>query len=142
MLLTEWAAYCRKRGVSLADALEEVFKKYGYYLEKESSLVLAGAEGKRKIEAILQHFRQTPPGVFGPCRVKEVLDFQHGRGDIPPQDALIFRMEDGSWFAMRPSGTEPKLKFYVYTVSRDRDQARCRLDSLDNALRKEVQRVS
>ena len=138
MLITEWAAYCRKRGVSLAAALEELFQTYGYYLEKESSLVLTGAEGKKKIEAIMQRFRQNPPDVFGPCRVKEVIDFQHGHEDIPPQNALIFRMEDGSWFAMRPSGTEPKLKFYVYTVSRNRTEASRRLAGLDAAVRKEV----
>ncbi len=142
MLLAEWAAYCQKRGVSLAGALEELSEEYGYYLEKESSLVLAGADGKEKIEAIMQHFRSAPPENPGPCRLKEVIDFQHGHGDIPPQNALIFRMVDGSWFAMRPSGTEPKLKFYVYTVSRDRAEAASRLAGLDDAIRREVERMS
>jgi phosphoglucomutase len=139
MLIAEWAAYCRHRGVPLRAALDELFREYGYYLEKESSLVLTGASGKQKISGIMQRFRLEPPKTFGPCRVKEVVDFLHGHEDIPPQNALIFYMEDGSWFAMRPSGTEPKLKFYVYTVDKDRQAAESRLDGLYEGIRKEVE---
>ena len=138
MLIAEWAAYCRHKGVTLMGALDALYKEYGYYLEKEWSLVLTGAEGKKKIEAIMQRFRKTPPDIFGPCRVQEVIDFLHGHEDIPPQNALIITMEDGSWFAMRPSGTEPKLKFYAYTVSREREKAERTLEGLSEAIQKEV----
>ena len=117
MIITEMAAYYRKKGMSLMDALEELYQKYGYFAEDQVSIVLKGIEGQQRIGRIMDRFRAGKPEAFGEHKVSETIDYINGYEDIPAQNALIFKMTDGSWFAMRPSGTEPKIKFYYYTVT-------------------------
>ena len=120
MLLAEMAAWLKKQGKTMSDLLDDLYQKYGYYAEDQVSVVLVGKEGQERIARILDAFRKGKPDHFGNFAVQETTDYLHGAGDIPPQNALKFVMTDGSWFAMRPSGTEPKIKFYYYTVTGDR----------------------
>lgn len=117
MIITEMAAYYRKKGMSLLDALHELYEKYGYFAEDQISIVLKGKEGQERIGRIMDKFRNGKPDSFGKFTVKEIIDYINGYEDIPAQNALIFKMTDGNWFACRPSGTEPKIKFYYYTVT-------------------------
>lgn len=119
MLISEMAAYYRKKGISMYEALQDLYKKYGYFSEDQVSFVLKGKEGQEKINRIMDVFRKEPPSSFGDMKVSSVIDYINGYKDIPASNVLIFYMEDGSWFAMRPSGTEPKIKFYFYAVSRE-----------------------
>ena len=119
MLISEMAAYYRKKGISMYEALQDLYKKYGYFSEDQVSFVLKGKEGQEKINRIMDVFRKETPSSFGDMKVSSVIDYISGYKDIPASNVLIFYMEDGSWFAMRPSGTEPKIKFYFYAVSRE-----------------------
>jgi len=117
MLVTEMAAYYRKRGKTLLDVLNELYSKYGFFAEDQISIVLKGKEGQERIGRIMDVFRNKAPKSFGEFNVSEIIDYINGYEDIPAQNAMIFKMTDSSWFAMRPSGTEPKIKFYYYAVT-------------------------
>lgn len=132
MLITEMAAYYRRRGMTMADALEKLYERYGYFAEDQVSIVLKGKEGQERIGRIMDAFRQDRPQKFKYNNLihtaetfitARIIDFIDGWEDIPPQNAMKFVMTDGSWFALRPSGTEPKLKFYFYTREGSRQQS-------------------
>lgn len=123
MLVAEAAAYYRKNGKTLFDALNDIYKKYGYYNEDEPNLILEGIEGSRRIQRMMNYVRNNFPTEFGDIKVKKVIDYIDGYEDIPPSNVLRFFLEDGSWFAIRPSGTEPKIKFYFYTKQDSKEKA-------------------
>ena len=112
MLIFEMAAYYRKKGMSLADYLERLYQKYGYFAEKQVSLVLEGSEGSARISRIMDAFRSGTAALPGEW---EKTDFVEGYRDIPPSNVLKYNVDEDTWFAMRPSGTEPKIKFYYYS---------------------------
>ena len=117
MLIMELAAWCRKNGMTLLQYLDSLYKKYGYYAEDQVSLVLKGIEGAERIGRIMDVFRVNKPGKFGRFVVDKCTDYIEGYKDVPASNVLIYKMTDGNWFAMRPSGTEPKIKFYFYAKS-------------------------
>jgi phosphoglucomutase len=143
MLIAEMAAYYYSRGLSLYEGLQEVFKKYGYYLEGINSFTLAGKEGLDKIKNTMSRLREQKPDKFGNSSVSAVrdyisgerIDFKNGKQEkltLPESDVLYFEMEDGSWFCIRPSGTEPKIKIYYGVTDNTRELAESRLKSLQN----------
>ncbi len=142
MLLVEMAAFLKKQGKTMLDLLEELYQTYGYYAEDQVSVVLAGMEGQERIGRIMDAFRRGRPDHFGDFAVKEQIDYLHGYEDIPAQNALKFIMTDGSWFAMRPSGTEPKIKFYYYAVTKDRDASRKKVDGMKTAVQSLVDSIA
>ena len=117
MLIMELAAWCRRNGMTLMQYLDSLYKKYGYYAEDQVSLVLKGIEGAARIGRIMDVFRGNKPARFGRFVVDECTDYINGHEGIPASNVLIYHMTDGNWFAMRPSGTEPKIKFYFYAKS-------------------------
>ena len=117
MLICEMAAYYRKQGMTMLEALDKLYQKYGYFAEDQVSLVLKGVEGAERISRIMDTFRVGKPAEFGDFKVSKVTDYINGYEDIPASNVLRYDLDDGSWFAMRPSGTEPKIKFYYYAVS-------------------------
>lgn len=141
MLVAEMAAYYRKKGKTLGDALDTLYRKYGYYAEDQVSLVLTGAEGSARIRRIMDAFRKEKPGHFGAFVVQTVTDYLHGAGEIPASNVLKFDLGNGTWFAMRPSGTEPKLKFYYYAVAEDGAASRETVQALETAVQKLVESV-
>lgn len=126
LLVAEIAAYYRSRGLTLADGLDEIFKEYGYFAEKTISVTLSGKDGAEQIKAIMAKFRENAPSQFNQTDIALFEDFalqtataQDGTvTDLatPPSDVLKYTLVDDSWFAVRPSGTEPKIKFYIATV--------------------------
>lgn len=136
MLVSEMAAYYRKQGIGLLDALDRLYQKYGYFSEEQVSVVLQGKAGQERIGRIMDAFRNGGNTSFGGVAVAEAVDYINGYRDIPAQNALKYVMTDGSWFAMRPSGTEPKIKFYFYAVSPDKSVSRERVTNLVSAVRK------
>ena len=136
MLVSEMAAYYRKKGIGLLDALDRLYQKYGYFSEEQVSVVLQGKAGQERIGRIMDAFRNGGNTSFGGVAVAEAVDYINGYRDIPAQNALKYVMADGSWFAMRPSGTEPKIKFYFYAVSPDKSVSRERVTNLVSAVRK------
>ena len=134
MLVMEMAAWCRKRGRTIRDLLESLYRRYGYFVEDSVSVVLKGQEGAARIGRIMDSLRGAPPRAFDGLRVAKVTDYIDGYEDIPASNVLKFTMEDGSWFAMRPSGTEPKIKFYYYAVSAQREEAADRVRRMRTAM--------
>ncbi|MCI6637367.1 MAG: phospho-sugar mutase [Lachnospiraceae bacterium] len=136
LLMMEMAAYYRKKGMTLADALDGLYCRYGYFAERQVSLIRKGQTGAEEIARIMQRAREEKPDRFGDFQVAGVTDYIHGWEDIPAANVLKYRMENGDWFAMRPSGTEPKLKFYFYTRAESGQEAEQRVDRLRDAVLK------
>lgn len=129
LLISEMAAYYYDKGMSLYEGLQELYKKYGYFKEKTISLTLKGIEGLAKIKEIITYFRENDIEEFNNTKVVDLKDYQDGIDGLPKANVLKYFLEDGSWIAVRPSGTEPKLKFYV--AVKGEDEAKC-LDKIAN----------
>lgn len=112
LLICEMAAYYYDKGMTLYEGLQEVYKKYGYYKEDLKSITLKGIDGMKQIQNIMDYFRNSDIQTIADIKVVEVRDYKKGINDLPKSDVLKFVLEDGSWIAVRPSGTEPKIKFY------------------------------
>jgi phosphoglucomutase len=123
MLVTEAAAYYRKQGKTLFNVLQELYEKYGYFSEDEPNLVLEGIPGAERIKRMMSYVREHLPTEVAGCKVEKVIDYINGYEDIPASNVLRFYLENGSWFAIRPSGTEPKIKFYFYSVEDSREKS-------------------
>lgn len=123
VLIAEVAAYYKEKELTLYDGLHELYTAYGYFNEKTISVKMAGIEGSEKIKALMKRFRDQAPTEFNDIKVTEVEDFKTSTKtladgstetiEMPAADVLKYTMEDGSWIAIRPSGTEPKIKFYI-----------------------------
>ncbi|NLU32525.1 MAG: phospho-sugar mutase [Clostridiaceae bacterium] len=135
MLIAEVFAWYRSRGMTLYDGLMELFGKYGYFMEEIDTFTLTGREGAEKIKSALNTLRDRMPGSFGRSRVAAIRDYKSRsrrvlktgetqRLELPESDVLYFEMESGSWFCIRPSGTEPKIKIY-YGVSAGSEESAC-----------------
>ena len=123
MLVAEAAAYYRKQGKTLWDVLNEIYAKYGFFAEDEPNLVLEGIAGQQRIQRMMKFFRENLPTAVAGAGVEKVIDYINGYEDIPPQNAIRLFLDNGSWFAVRPSGTEPKIKFYFYSDQKSREDA-------------------
>ncbi len=126
MLVAEAAAYYRKQGKTLWDVLQEIYAKYGFFAEDEPNIVLEGIPGAQRIQRMMKWFRENIPSEVAGSKVDKVIDYINGYEDIPPQNAIRLFLDNGSWFAIRPSGTEPKIKFYFYS---NRDSREAALDT-------------
>lgn len=122
LLISEMAAYYYSKGMSLYEGLQELYKKYGYFKEETISLTLAGIEGLEKIQEIISYFRNNDIKTINDKKVVEVKDFSNGIDNLPKANVLKYFLEDESWVAVRPSGTEPKLKFYVAVKGKDESE--------------------
>ena len=123
LLISEMAAYYYDKGMSLYEGLQELYKKYGYFKEKTISLTLKGIEGLAKIKEIITYFRENDIEEFNNTKVVDLKDYKKGIDGLPKSNVLKYFLEDGSWIAIRPSGTEPKLKFYV--AVKGQDEVKC-----------------
>jgi phosphoglucomutase len=137
MLVAEAAAYYKKMGKTLFQVLEELYQKYGYYAEYEPNLILKGIEGQERISRMMSAIRASSPAKIAGYAVEKVIDYKDGYEDIPASNVLRFFLEGGSWFAVRPSGTEPKIKFYFYTRQNSREEAL----RVNGAISEEVLRI-
>lgn len=143
MVLCEAAAYYKSQGISLYEQMENIYKKYGFYEEKTVAVTLKGIEGMEKIKSIMEGYRKNPPKAAGgyqiiKCRdymADTITDTQSGEvipTGLPRADVLYYEMNDDAWCAIRPSGTEPKIKFYFGVKGDSREDASRRLDLLSS----------
>ena len=132
LLLCEATCACMERGETLYDALQRLYRQYGYFKETGLSVVLPGKDGVEKMQAIMAGLRQTPPAELAGLRVTAVRDFLRGvrtegekeeQLDFPKSNVLYFELEGGNWVCIRPSGTEPKIKLYIATRAQDQAAA-------------------
>lgn len=116
MLICQMAAWYKNKGMTLVDGLNEIYDKYGYYLDKLDSFTLKGKDGAERINELMVIFREKGTEMFS--GVEQVIDYSKGIDDLPKENVLKFLFTDGTWMAVRPSGTEPKIKVY-YSVRQD-----------------------
>ena len=142
MLIMEMAAWCRKNGQSLEHYLETLYRKFGYFVEDQVSFILKGISGSERIGRIMDVFRNDKPQSFGRFKVDRCIDYIKGYEGIPASNVLIYHMTDGSWFAMRPSGTEPKIKFYYYAKSmNNKEEAAQAVNDIKEAVEEMVEKI-
>lgn len=137
LLLTEVAAHFKSEGKTLYDGLQALYEKYGYFLEKTISVTVQGLEGPAKIKALLDGLRKEVPSNFGGIKVSVAQDFAVNQQvdaegvvseiGLPTSNVLKYILEDGSWIAVRPSGTEPKIKFYMGVKAATQEEAQEKL---------------
>lgn len=125
MLICQMAAYYHNQGKTLVDALEDVYAEYGYYLDHLDSFVLKGKDGAEKINDLMVYFRDKGMDLFD--GLEEVIDYSKGIADLPKENVLKFLWKNGSWMAVRPSGTEPKIKVYYSVQADTREESKARL---------------
>ena len=141
LVVAELAAYYRSRGLTLADGIEEIYKEYGYYAEKTISVTLSGVDGAEQIKAIMAKFRENGLKEFNATAVSITEDFKAqtstaADGTVtalttPPSDVLKYTLADGSWSAVRPSGTEPKIKFYIAVVGESNEESQAKISNIE-----------
>ncbi|WP_421038376.1 phospho-sugar mutase [Streptococcus hyointestinalis] len=144
LIVAEIAAYYRSRGMTLADGIEEIYKEYGYYAEKTISVTLSGVDGAAQIKAIMDKFRDNAPTQFNKTDIVLLEDFEKQTatskdGSVtqlttPPSNVLKYLLADDSWFAVRPSGTEPKIKFYIATVGSSLEDAEEKIANIEKEI--------
>ncbi|MGN0838511.1 MAG: phospho-sugar mutase [Pyramidobacter sp.] len=131
MLICEMAAEAKAAGATLIDRLEALYARLGFYLDAQDSFTLKGRDGALQIAAKMTWLREHGSGFPG---VSEILDYSKGIGGLPPENVMKFLCSDGSWFAVRPSGTEPKIKIYYCMKAADRHEAETKLATRRQAL--------
>lgn len=130
MLICEAAAYYKKQGKSLYEVLQELYASFGYFLEKLESKTLKGKDGVEQIARTMEAWRSNPPSDIQGKKVMEMEDYSKGIHSLPQANVLKFKLEDGSWFCLRPSGTEPKIKFYFAVQGTSGPQAAEQLNGI------------
>ncbi len=149
MCLSEAAAYCKKQGITLWDMMIEIYEKYGYYKETQLAITKKGKEGLEEIAAMMDKLRKDPPKSFGELKVKKFYDYkeqktidfeknEEGRTTLPVSNVLYFDLENDSWCCARPSGTEPKIKFYMGIKGSSLSDAAEKLDALTEAVKAHI----
>ncbi|PAB58262.1 phospho-sugar mutase [Anaeromicrobium sediminis] len=149
MLISEMAAYYKTKNMSLYDALNSLYEKYGYYKDETVSIKMEGKEGLEKIQSIIEDFRSNPPKVIDNKRVKIFADYKTSKeinlidGSeskilLPESNVLHFTLEDDSWFCVRPSGTEPKIKIYFSVCGKTQEEADEKLEGIKKEVMEKI----
>ncbi|MCM1191801.1 MAG: phospho-sugar mutase [Butyrivibrio sp.] len=149
MCLCEVAAYCKKHGKTLWDMMLDTYEKYGYYKESQYTITMKGIDGARQIAEIMDKLRQNPPKAFGSRKVLKFRDYQTDRivdmtagtetkTGLPKSNVLYFELPEDEWCCARPSGTEPKIKFYMGVKGSSIRDAEARLEQLTEDLKAEL----
>ena len=147
MTLCEAAAYYKMNGMTLWDQMNNMYKKYGYYKEKQFSITLKGAEGAEQIKKMMENLRNNPPSAIGKYKVLSVGDYNsqimHNKEtgketntNLPKSNVLYYELEDDAWCCVRPSGTEPKIKFYMGVKEKSMEEAERQLQNIEDNMKK------
>lgn len=134
MLICEMAAYQKAQGKTLLERLEELYQEHGYYKEALDSFTLPGADGQERIAAIMADLRARELNEIGGQAIAEVKDYKNGIDDLPKADVLKYFFVSGGWMAVRPSGTEPKIKFYYSVRGKTMAEAEAKVAALQSAV--------
>ncbi|MDO4491425.1 MAG: phospho-sugar mutase [Lachnospiraceae bacterium] len=145
MALCEVAAWCKHQGITLCDQMNKLFETYGYYKEDLATITLKGQDGAKKIAAMMENIRQDVPKEIGGLKVAQFRDYREdvlkdyvagteSTTGLPKSNVLYFEMEDGTWCCIRPSGTEPKIKYYIGVTGASEAEAAEKLQSFNTAM--------
>lgn len=132
MLICQMAAWYKSHGKTLIDGLNDIYAEYGYYLDSLDSFVLKGKDGAEKIQNLMSYFREKGTSLFDGA--EKITDYSLGVDDLPKENVLKYVWNDGSWIAIRPSGTEPKIKVYYSVRDEDKSAAESRLAQIKNVI--------
>ena len=146
MCLCEVAAWCKKNGITVWDQMIKLYEKYGYYKETQYTITLKGLDGAKQIQEIMDKLRSNPPKEFGGLKVKEFRDYKTdkvvdyetgatGTTGLPNSNVLYFDLEEDAWCCARPSGTEPKIKFYMGVKGTSIEDSVKKVDELTKAVK-------
>jgi phosphoglucomutase len=149
MLICEACAYYKSKGLTLYDALEELQKRFGYFGEKLMNIVLEGYEGQRIINATMEKWRTSYPAEMNGSKLVYKVDYKTGiketiadgkteKVDVDYSDVLKYKFDNGCWYAIRPSGTEPKLKVYLYSKGTSKQNAQDNIEALERIITQEL----
>lgn len=149
MCLCEAAAWCKKNGITLWDQMVKLYEKYGYYKESQYAITLKGIDGSRQIAEIMDKLRSNPPKEFGDLKVTSLRDYKSGKirdmetgaetpTGLPESNVLYFDLTNDSWCCARPSGTEPKIKFYMGVKGNGLADAEVKVEALTAALKEKL----
>ena len=146
LMLCELAAFYRTKGKTACDAMTDIYKKYGFYKEGQVAITMKGIEGAKEIAALMDRLRNNPPKKFADWTVEEFRDYKSGetincatgakgKTGLPSSNVLYFALDDDAWCCARPSGTEPKIKFYIGVKGNDAADAKAKEDKLTAAVK-------
>ena len=149
MTLCEAACYYKQKNMTLWDAMQEMYKKYGYYREKQFSITLKGVEGAQKIKEMMENMRKASPQESAGQKVLSIGDYEKQKiysketgeetpTNLPKSNVLYYELENDTWCCVRPSGTEPKIKFYMGVKGSSLEDAEAKLEELENEIKKKV----
>ncbi|MBZ2174135.1 phospho-sugar mutase [Schnuerera sp. xch1] len=141
MLIAEMTAYYKKAGKSLLDVLEEIYQEHGYYSSNLISIVLEGIEGSKRIQRIMDSFREDPIIAIEGMKLTNTIDYLKDKTDTPKSNVLKYFLDDGSWYAIRPSGTEPKIKKYIYSKADDKTLSEKKIKDIEKAIMNKIKSV-
>ncbi|WP_250230165.1 phospho-sugar mutase [Anaeropeptidivorans aminofermentans] len=152
LIACEMAAFYKSKGMTLYDALENIYKKYGYYFDKVHSITLKGLEGLDNINKIMEVFRKDPPEEISEIKTISLKDYKLLKEynlsnkaieeiEPPASNVLYFTLEDGSWFCIRPSGTEPKIKLYIGVKSHTMEKSMEKSEKLFNSIMEKINKI-
>lgn len=145
MLIADMVAYYKSQGKTLGDVLDSLFEKYGWYNNRTVSFAFEGAAGMEKMASIMEKLRNDPPKVISGAEITEISDYKlsvtkSARGEekitLPKSNVLAYKLSDGCSFVVRPSGTEPKLKVYMFAKAESEEKSSARVEELKDALEK------
>jgi len=143
MMLCEAAAYYKEQGLTLWDQMIKIYEKYGFYKEGIKSITLEGADGVEKMKEILENMRKNPPKTLGEYKVEKIRDYQsqeivdcntgnRANTNLPKSNVLYYELNDNAWCCVRPSGTEPKIKYYIGVKGKSLEDADKKMEDLMN----------
>ena len=141
MIIVEMAAFYKKQNKSILDVLEAIYNEFGYYNEKLISIVLEGLEGSKRIGRMMDYFRENPIQELGDMKLERKIDYLMDNTGNSKSDVLKYYLNDGSWYAIRPSGTEPKIKLYIYSKGKDKEESGAKLETIENAVREKMDTI-
>ena len=141
MMVSEMAGFYKKQGKSLLDVLDDLYDQYGYYGDKLISIVLEGADGQALISRIMEDYRDNPIKEIGNIKLDRIIDYQNDETGLPKSNVLKYFYDDGSWFVVRPSGTEPKIKLYIYSVAQTKEEGDQKIEEIFEVAHEKIKSV-
>lgn len=141
MLIAEMAGYYKKRGKTLLDVLNDIFEEYGYYSEELISLELEGLDGKKRIDRIMIDLRKEPIEEIEKMKLERAVDYLSDDTGLPKTNALRYFLDDESWYAVRPSGTEPKIKLYIYSKDKNKEESKRKIKIIKDTVLNRIESI-
>ena len=141
MIIVEMVAYYKKKNKNLLEVLADLYEEFGHYNERLISVVLEGLEGSKRIGRMMDYFRENPLQNIGDLNLERKIDYLLDETGNSKSDVLKYYLDDGSWYAIRPSGTEPKIKLYIYSKGKNKEESQVKLDLIEKTVRDKMDTI-